>query len=71
MEKMTSRIKELAKCLGATAIGITTTKTLAGGPPSVDLSYVLPGAKSAISFLLPLNQSYIEPFLQKKGSPFP
>jgi epoxyqueuosine reductase len=66
MEKMTSRIKELAKCLGATAVGISTTKTLAGGPPSVDLSYVLPQAKSAVSFLLPLNQSYIEPFLQKK-----
>ena len=66
MEKMTSRIKELAKCLGATAVGISTVETLAGGPPSVDLAYVLPEAKSAVSFLLPLNQSYIEPFLQKK-----
>jgi epoxyqueuosine reductase QueG len=66
MEKMTNRIKELAKCLGATAVGISTVETLAGGPPSVDLAYVLPGAKSAVSFLLPLNQSYIEPFLQKK-----
>jgi epoxyqueuosine reductase len=66
MKKMTSRIKELAKCLGATAVGISTMETLAGGPPSVDLSYVLPGAKSAVSFLVPLNQSYIEPYLQKK-----
>jgi epoxyqueuosine reductase QueG len=66
METMTNRIKELAKCLGATAVGISTNETLAGGPPSVDLAYVLPGAKSAISFLLPLNQTYIEPFLQKK-----
>ena len=65
MEKLTGRIKELAKCLGATAVGISTKETLAGGPPSVDLSYVLPGAKSAISFLVPLNQSYIEPYLQK------
>lgn len=65
MKKMTTRIKELAKCLGATAVGISTTETLAGGPPSVDLSYVLPGAKSAVSFLVPLNQSYIEPYLQK------
>lgn len=38
MKKMTSRIKELAKCLGATAVGISTMETLAGGPPSVDLS---------------------------------
>ncbi len=66
MEQLTSRIKELAKCLGATAVGIATTETLAGGPPSVDLSYVLPGAKSAVSFAVPLNQSYIEPYLQKK-----
>jgi epoxyqueuosine reductase len=66
MKKMTSRIKELAKCLGATAVGISTMETLAGGPPSVDLPYVLPGAKSAVSFLVPLNQSYIEPYLQKK-----
>lgn len=66
MEQMTGRIKELAKCLGATAVGIATTETLAGGPPSADLSYVLPGAKSAVSFLVPLNQSYIEPYLRKK-----
>jgi len=65
MEKMTSRVKELARCLGASSVGIATTETLAGGPPSVDLSYVLPGAKSAVSFLVPLNQSYIEPYLQK------
>jgi epoxyqueuosine reductase len=66
MEQMTERIKELAKCLGATAVGIATTETLTGGPPSVDLSYVLPMAKSAVSFLVPLNQSYIESYLQKK-----
>jgi epoxyqueuosine reductase QueG len=66
MEKMTERIKELARCLGATAVGISTTETLAGGPPSVDLSYVLEGAKSAVSFLVPLNQDYIDPYLQKK-----
>lgn len=66
MEQLTGRIKELAKCLGASAVGISNTETLAGGPPSVDLSYVLPGAKSAVSFLVPLNQSHIEPYLQKK-----
>lgn len=66
MDKMTNRVKELAKCLGATAVGISAVETLDGGPPSVDLSYVLPGAKSAVSFLLPLNQEYIEPYLQKK-----
>ncbi len=66
MEKLTSRVKELAKCLGATAVGIATTETLKGGPPSADLSYVLPGAKSAVSFLVPFNQDHIEPYLSKK-----
>ena len=35
---------------GAVKSGIATLETLAGGPPSVDLSYVLPGARSAIVF---------------------
>ena len=66
MQKMTKRLKELAGCLGAAAVGIATNETLAGGPPSVDLSYVLPGAASAVSFLVPLDQQYIEPYLRKE-----
>jgi epoxyqueuosine reductase len=66
MEKMTRRVKEMAKYLGATAVGITTKASLEGGPPSADLTYVLPEAKSAVSFLVPLNQALIDPFLQKK-----
>ncbi len=38
MKKMTNRVKELAECLGATAVGIATNETLAGGQPSADLS---------------------------------
>ncbi len=51
---------------GACAVGIATTDTVAGGPPSVDLSYVLPGAKSAVVFAVPLDQGLIEPFLRKE-----
>lgn len=51
---------------GACAVGFATTETLAGGPESVDLEYVLPGAKSAISFAVPLDQSFIPPYLMKK-----
>jgi epoxyqueuosine reductase len=51
---------------GACAVGIATSETLAGGPPSTDLSYVLPGARSAVVFALPLDQTLIEPFLSKK-----
>jgi epoxyqueuosine reductase QueG len=66
MRKMTSRVKELAECLGATAVGIVSIEDLEGGPPSVDLKYVLPNAKSAISFLVPLDQSNVEPYLKKE-----
>jgi epoxyqueuosine reductase QueG len=66
MEKLTDRIKDLAFCLGAADVGITTTQTLAGGPPSTDLSYVLPGAASAVTFLVPMDQAHIESYLGKK-----
>ncbi len=66
MEKMTQRVKEIAMCLGAKSVGIATTETLSEGPPSADIRYVLPGARSAISYLLPLNQDHIEPYLKKK-----
>jgi epoxyqueuosine reductase len=46
MKKITGRVKDLARCYGAGAVGIVTTEMLAGGPPSTDLTYVLPNAKS-------------------------
>jgi len=51
---------------GAKAAGIATCQTLEGGPPSADLTYVLPDARSAVVFAVPLNQSHIEPYLAKK-----
>ena len=66
MEKITRRVKELARCYGAETIGIVTTEMLAGGPPSTDLTYVLPDAKSAVSFALPLDQELIAPWFNKQ-----
>jgi epoxyqueuosine reductase QueG len=40
---------------------------LEGGPPSTDLSYVLPNANSAISFAVPLNQEYIDSWFNKQS----
>ena len=51
---------------GACRAGIATLKTLAGGPPSTDLCYVLPGAKSAVVFAIALDQDLIPPYLSKK-----
>ena len=36
------------------------------GPPSVDLSYVLPGAKAAVVFALALDQNTIPDYLAKR-----
>ena len=62
MEKLTEELKEMALTLGAFKVGIATTETLAGGPPSTDLTYVLPGAKSAVVFALAFDQNLIEPY---------
>jgi epoxyqueuosine reductase QueG len=51
---------------GATLVGVSTTETLAGGPPSTDLEYVLPGAKSAVTFAVPFDQEKIERYLAKQ-----
>jgi epoxyqueuosine reductase QueG len=59
-------VKNMAKDLGASEVGIVTKKTLEGGPVSTDLDYVLPGAKSALVFAVPLDQNLIEPYLSKK-----
>jgi epoxyqueuosine reductase len=67
MELLSQIVLDYVKCLGACAAGIATTDTLAGGPPSADLTYVLPDAKSAISFAIPLDQNLIPPFLRKEN----
>jgi epoxyqueuosine reductase len=66
MEDLSRMLKEMAKCLGAVRVGIVTRETLDGGPPSTDLTYVLPEAESAVCFALPLNQAHIEPYLKKE-----
>lgn len=57
----------MAKGYGVSAVGVVTTEMLKGGPPSADLSYILPNAKSAVSFAVPLNQDHIEPWFRKQS----
>jgi epoxyqueuosine reductase len=59
-------IMKYLKVEGVVHAGIATPETLAGGPPSTDLSYVMPSAKSAIVFALPLNLDAIPDYLGKK-----
>ena len=65
-EDLNQIVKDLVLSAGAIGVGIVTTETLKGGPPSTDLSYVLDGAKSAVVFALPLDQEKIERFLKKE-----
>jgi epoxyqueuosine reductase len=57
---------EFLQLQGASAVGVATVETLAGGPPSTDLEYVLPGAKSAVSFAVPFDEGAIERYLSKQ-----
>jgi epoxyqueuosine reductase QueG len=66
MEDLSRTAKDLVLNYGATAVGIATIETLAGGPPSTELSRVLPEAKAAVCFALSLDQRLITPFLAKK-----
>ncbi|MDR3282448.1 MAG: hypothetical protein LBS92_02415 [Candidatus Methanoplasma sp.] len=52
--------------LGASLSGIATLESLCGGPETVDLGYALAGAKSAIVFGVPFDDSLIEPYLGKR-----
>jgi epoxyqueuosine reductase QueG len=63
--EMTEALKEMALSLGAFKVGIATTETLSGGPPSTDLTYVLPEAKSVVCFALALDQNLIYPYFRK------
>lgn len=59
------RIEEFLKANGAVAVGFATKETLKNSPPSADLEYVLPGARSAVSFAIPLDKEAILKFLAK------
>jgi len=67
MDSLSKTIIDFLTCEDiACAAGIATLETLAGGPPTADITSVLPEAKSAISFAVALDQSLIPPFLSKK-----
>lgn len=66
MDDLTRTVLDYVMSEGACSAGIATVETLAGGPPSTDLTYAMPEAKSAISFAVPLNQAVIGPYLSKE-----
>ncbi len=66
LEELAGTALDFVKGLGACEVGIATLETLAGGPPTTDLTGVLPQAKAAICFALPFDQSLIPPYLSKR-----
>jgi epoxyqueuosine reductase len=67
MDSFKTRMKSLAMKLGASLVGITTTKALSDGPPSADPRYLLPSANSVISFALSLDRNFVQDFISKKS----
>jgi epoxyqueuosine reductase QueG len=65
--RLESEIEEFLWERGAVGVGFATVKTLAGGPPSANLGYMLRGARSAVSFALPLDREKIREYLSKKS----
>jgi epoxyqueuosine reductase QueG len=51
---------------GAIKVRFANRESLAGGPPSADLTYQLEGARSAVSFALPLDRDRARRFLAKE-----
>ncbi|MBM3172184.1 MAG: epoxyqueuosine reductase, partial [Chloroflexi bacterium] len=66
MDKLKQEITKLAREIGINKVGFTTRERLADAPPSGDLTYVLPGAESAISLAVALDKQAIRDFLSKK-----
>jgi len=51
---------------GVLSYGFANKETLAGGPPSTDITYKLPEAKSAVCFTVPMDRDIIRAFLRKE-----
>lgn len=66
MENLREIVLDQTRLAGACAVGIATIETLEGGPESTDITQLLPGARSAISFAHTLDTVPVELYLSKK-----
>ena len=66
MPPMETALRTLAERIGADLVGVTSQAVLAGGPPSADPCYLLPSAKSVISFAVSLDWRIATEFISKK-----
>ena len=66
MAGLEQSIKKLALDEGVAAVGISTVDRL-GREPSMDPNYVLPGARSLVSLMIPLDGALIRSYLGKEN----
>ncbi|MHA1728434.1 MAG: hypothetical protein ACTSWY_06845 [Promethearchaeota archaeon] len=51
---------------GAVSVGFATKDSLAGGPSTTDMTYVMPEAETVICFAIPLDHKKIRAYLKKE-----
>jgi len=66
MGELEEQIKNIAREQGAALVGIASHKRFADAPPSGDSSYLLPSARSIISFAIPFDRMKLRDFFSKK-----
>ena len=67
MPELESKIKSFLKERGVNLAGVAGPESWKNGPPSIDPTYMMPGAKSVIAWALPFNVPAIYDFLGKKS----
>jgi epoxyqueuosine reductase QueG len=67
MPSLEENIKKFAQRAGAALVGVAGPERMSG-PPSIDPTYIMRGAKSVVSIVLPMNVPAICDFLGKKSA---
>jgi epoxyqueuosine reductase QueG len=67
MQNLEQRIKDFVRSLGVQVVGIAGPDRL-DGPPSLDPTYIMPGARSAVVMAVPMDVPAIYQFLSKESS---
>ncbi len=67
MSSLEQQIKDFARGQGVKVVGVAGPERL-DGPPSLDPTYILPGAKSIVSMAMPMDVPAIYEFLSKKSA---
>lgn len=66
MALLENDIKDFVRARGVEVVGTAGPERL-DGPPSLDLSYTMPGARSVVSMALPMDTDAIYDFLCKRS----